>query len=41
MVIACDTSFPFLLSGTDAHNTKAIAWTAQNSRALYLNSLTH
>jgi predicted nucleic acid-binding protein len=41
MVIACDTSFLFSLYGNDAHSPKAVAWTAQNTRALYLNSLTH
>lgn len=41
MVIACDTSFLFSLYGTDEHSPKAVAWTAQNTRVLYLNSLTH
>lgn len=41
MVIACDTSFLFSLYGNDVHSPKAVAWTAQNTRALYLNSLTH
>ncbi len=41
MVIACDTSFLFSLYGSDAHSSKAVAWAAQNTRALYLNSLTH
>ena len=41
MVIACDTSFLFSLYGTDAHSPMAVLWVAQNTRALYLNSLTH
>ena len=41
MVIACDTSFLFSLYGSDAHSPRAVAWSAQNTRALYLNSLTH
>ncbi len=41
MVIACDTSFLFALYGSDAHSSKAVAWSAQNTRALLLNSLTH
>jgi predicted nucleic acid-binding protein len=41
MVIACDTSFLFSLYGSDAHSPKAVAWSAQNTRALYLNSLTY
>lgn len=41
MVIACDTSFLFSLYGNDTHSPKAVAWSAQNTRALYLNSLTH
>jgi predicted nucleic acid-binding protein len=41
MVIACDTSFLFSLYGNDAHSPKAVAWSAQNTRVLYLNSLTH
>lgn len=41
MVIVCDTSFLFSLYGSDAHSSKAVAWSAQNTRALYLNSLTH
>lgn len=41
MVIACDTSFLFSLYGSDEHSQKAVAWTAQNTRVLYLNSLTH
>ena len=41
MVIACDTSFLFSLYGTDAHSPMAVAWVAQNTRALHLNSLTH
>lgn len=41
MVIACDTSFLFSLYGSDEHSAKAVAWTAQNTRVLYLNSLTH
>jgi predicted nucleic acid-binding protein len=41
MVIACDTSFLFSLYGSDEHSPKAVAWTAQNTRVLYLNSLTH
>jgi predicted nucleic acid-binding protein len=41
MVIACDTSFLFSLYGSDAHSPKAVAWSARNTRVLYLNSLTH
>jgi predicted nucleic acid-binding protein len=41
MVIACDTSFLFSLYGNDAHSPEAVAWSAQNTRALYLNRLTH
>jgi len=41
MVIACDTSFLFSLYGNDAHSHKAVAWSAQNTSAIYLNSLTH
>lgn len=41
MVIACDTSFLFSLYGSDVHSPKAVAWAAQNTRALILNSLTH
>ena len=41
MVIACDTSFLFSLYGSDAHSAKAVVWTAQNTKAIYLNSLTH
>jgi predicted nucleic acid-binding protein len=41
MVIACDTSFLFSLYGSDAHSPKAVAWSAQNTRPLHLNSLTH
>lgn len=41
MVIACDTSFLFSLYGNDAHSPKAVAWSARNTRALILNSLTH
>jgi len=41
MVIACDTSFLFSLYGNDVHSPKAVAWVAQNTRALFLNSLTH
>ena len=41
MVIACDTSFLFSLYGSDAHSPKAVEWSAQNKRVLYLNSLTH
>ena len=41
MVIACDPSFLFSLYGSDAHSLKAVAWAAQNTRALLLNSLTH
>lgn len=41
MVIACDTSFLFSLYGSDAHSPEAVAWSAQNTRVLYLNSLTH
>ena len=41
MVIACDTSFLFSLYGSDVHSPKAVAWSAQNTRPLYLNSLTH
>jgi predicted nucleic acid-binding protein len=41
MVIACDTSFLFSLYGSDAHSQKAVAWAARNTRALYLNNLTH
>lgn len=41
MVIACDTSFLFSLYGSDAHSSKAVAWSARNTRPLYLNSLTH
>lgn len=41
MVIACDTSFLFSLYGNDAHSRKAVAWSAKNTKALYLNSLTH
>ncbi len=41
MVIACDTSFLFSLYGNDVHSPKAVAWAAQNTRALHLNSLTH
>lgn len=41
MVIACDTSFLFSLYGSDAHSQKAVVWSVQNTRVLYLNSLTH
>lgn len=41
MVIACDTSFLFSLYGSDANSQKAVAWSAQNTRPLHLNSLTH
>lgn len=41
MVIACDTSFLFSLYGSDVHSPKAVAWSAQNTRAVYLNNLTH
>jgi predicted nucleic acid-binding protein len=41
MVIVCDTSFLFSLYGSDAHSLRALAWCAQNTRALHLNSLTH
>ena len=41
MVIACDTSFLFSLYGSDVHSAKAVAWSAQNTRVLHLNSLTH
>jgi len=41
MVIACDTSFLFSLYGSDAHSPKSVAWSARNTRALYLNSLTY
>jgi len=41
MVIASDTSFLFSLYGSDAHSPKAVAWSAQNTRALLINSLTH
>lgn len=41
MVIACDTSFLFSLYGSDAHSLKAVAWAAQNTKVLHLNSLTH
>lgn len=41
MVIACDTSFLFSLYGNDVHSAKAVAWSAQNTRVIYLNSLTH
>jgi predicted nucleic acid-binding protein len=40
MVIACDTSFLFSLYGNDVHSPKAVRWAAQNTRALFLNSLT-
>jgi len=41
VVIACDTSFLFSLYGNDEHSSKAVAWAAQNTRALLLNHLTH
>jgi predicted nucleic acid-binding protein len=41
MVIACDTSFLFSLYGSDVHSPKAVAWSAKNTRVVYLNSLTH
>ena len=41
MVIACDTSFLFSLYGNDVHSPKAVAWSAGNTIALHLNSLTH
>lgn len=41
MVIACDTSFLFSLYGSDVHSSDAVVWAAQNTRAIYLNSLTH
>jgi len=41
MVIACDASFLFSLYGSDAHSPNAVAWAAQNTRALHLNTLTH
>ena len=41
MVIACDTSFLFSLYGSDAHSSKAVSWSAHNTRPIYLNSLTH
>ncbi|HQZ28086.1 MAG: type II toxin-antitoxin system VapC family toxin [Verrucomicrobiales bacterium] len=40
MVIACDTSFLFSLYGSDAHSARAVVWSARNTKALYLNSLT-
>lgn len=41
MVIVCDTSFLFSLYGNDAHSSKAVAWSAQNTKVIYLNSLTY
>lgn len=41
MVIACDTSFLFSLYGSDAHSQRAVAWAAQNTFPLRLNSLSH
>jgi len=41
MVIASDTSFLFSLYGSDAYSPKAVAWSAQNTRVLLINSLTH
>jgi predicted nucleic acid-binding protein len=41
MVIACDTSFLFSLYGSDVHSPKAVAWAAQSTKALHLNTLTH
>ena len=41
MVIACDTSFLFSLYASDAHSPKAVAWSARNTQAFYLNSLTY
>ena len=41
MVIASDTSFLFSLYGNDVHSPKAVAWSAGNTIALHLNSLTH
>jgi len=41
MVIACDTSFLFSLYASDVHSSDAVVWAAQNTRAIYLNRLTH
>jgi len=41
MVVACDTSFLFSLYGNDVHSPRAVAWAAQSTVAIFLNSLTH
>ncbi len=41
MVIYCDTSFLFSLYGNDAHSPNAVAWASQNTKPVFLNSLTH
>jgi predicted nucleic acid-binding protein len=41
MVIVGDTSFLFSLYGNDAHSLKAVAWVAQITQPLHLNSLIH
>jgi predicted nucleic acid-binding protein len=41
MVIFCDTSFLFSMYGNDAQSPKAVAWASRNTRAVYLNCLTH
>ena len=39
MVIVCDTSFLFSLYGNDVHSPSAVAWVAQQKRAIHLNCL--
>ncbi len=39
MVVACDTSFLFFMEMSTA--PKLVAWAAENTRVLFLNSLTH
>ena len=41
MVICCDTSFLFSLYGSDVHSPQAVAWTAQCTAPIRLNTLTH
>ncbi len=41
MVICCDTSFLFSLYGSDVHSPRAVAWTAQCTAPIRLNTLIH
>ncbi len=41
MVVYCDTSFLFALYGSDIHSPRAVAWIAQCTVPLRLNSLAH